>query len=76
MASFCRTNPLKARELILSLSNYFRGTLKRNDDFIKVKEEIDLINSYITIEKARFGERLSFYCDIEDRIKDYKIPSF
>lgn len=76
IASFCRTNPLKARELILSLSNYFRGTLKRNDEFVEIKDEIDLINSYIEIEKARFGDRLNFYCDIDGKIKEYKIPTF
>lgn len=76
IASFCRTNPLKARELILSLSNYFRSTLKRNDEFVEVKDEIDLINSYIAIEKARFGDRLNFYCDIDEKIKEYKIPTF
>lgn len=32
IASFCRTDPIKARELILNLSNYFRQTLKRQDE--------------------------------------------
>ncbi|GFR34303.1 sensor histidine kinase [Thermobrachium celere] len=76
IASFCRTNPLKARELILNLSDYFRGTLKRNEDFVKVRDEIDLINSYISIEKARFGDRLNYFYEIDDRILDEKIPSF
>lgn len=76
IASFCRTNPIKARELILNLSNYFRSTLKRDDDFVKVSDELDLINSYINIEKARFGDRLNFYCEVDDRILNYKIPGF
>ena len=41
IASFCRTNPLKARELIIDLSNYFRQTLKRQEDFVYLKDEIE-----------------------------------
>lgn len=76
IASFCRTNPIKARDLILNLSNYFRATLKRDDDFVKVSEELDLIKSYINIERARFGERLNFYCEADERVLNNKIPGF
>lgn len=76
IASFCRTNPIKARELILNLSNYFRSTLKRDDDFVKVSDELDLINSYINIEKARFGERLNYYSEVDERILNNRIPGF
>lgn len=76
IASFCRTNPNRARDLILQLSNYFRGTLKRNEEFVKVIDELNLINSYIFIEKARFGDRLNFVCEMDDGIKDIKIPTF
>lgn len=76
IASFCRTNPLKARELIIDLSNYFRQTLKRQDDFIFLKDEIDFIKSYLSIEKARFGERLKLVIDISCDLMNNKIPSF
>lgn len=76
IASFCRTNSLIARELIMDLSNYFRKTLKRENDFVKVKEEIELINSYLSIERARFGDRLKLHIDIPDNIMQVKIPVF
>jgi len=76
ISSFCRTNPMKAKDLILDLSNYFRKTLKRDEDFVTLKEEIDLIKSYLNIEKARYGPRLKVYFNIPIEIMNFKIPVF
>ncbi len=76
IASFCRTNPYKAKELIIDLSNYFRQTLKREEDFVSLREELEFIQSYLSIEKARFGERLKIIMDIPKNIMDIKIPVF
>lgn len=76
ISSFCRTNPSKARELILNLSNYFRNTLKRENDFVTLGQELELIESYLYIEKARFGERLQLHMDIPEEFKSITIPVF
>lgn len=76
IASFCRTNPLKARELITDLANYFRKTLKKDGDFVPLYEEVELIKSYLSIEKARYGERLKLYMDISDKLMSVKVPAF
>ncbi len=76
IASFCRTNPVRARELIIDLSNYFRQTLNRRDDFVSIKSEISFLNSYLSIEKARFGSRLVINIDIPDQLQLAKMPAF
>lgn len=76
ISCFCRTDPMKAKGLILDLSNYFRKTLKRDDDFVTLNEEIELIKSYIHIEQARFGPRLKVYFNIPKEILNFKIPVF
>ncbi len=76
IASFCRTDSIKARELILNLSNYFRQTLKRQEEKIILKEEIEFLESYLAIEKARFGERLNVYINIPEELLDAKVPVF
>lgn len=76
IASFCRTNPQKARELIIDLSNYFRQTLKRQEDFVSLKDELEFVQSYLSIEKARFGERLKFIVDISKDMMNIKVPTF
>lgn len=75
ISSFCRTNPLKARELIIDLSNYFRKSLNKGE-FVELDEEVEMLKSYISIEKARYGDRLSVYFYIQKDIGRYKIPSF
>ncbi|AZV58425.1 LytS/YhcK type 5TM receptor domain-containing protein [Clostridium sp. AWRP] len=76
ISSFCRTNPSKARELIIDLSNYFRQTLKREDDFAYLKDELEFTKSYISIEEARFGNRLKLIIDIPDKMMTAKVPAF
>lgn len=76
ISSFCRTNPGRARELIIDLSNYFRQTLKRQEDFLSLKDELDFLQSYLSIEKARFGDRLKFIVDISDNMMNMKVPAF
>lgn len=76
IASFCRTNPLRARELINDLSNYFRQTLKRQEDFVVLSEELDFVQSYLAIEKARFGDRLEVNIEIPKELMKIKMPVF
>ncbi|MGO5091570.1 LytS/YhcK type 5TM receptor domain-containing protein [Clostridium sp. LCP25S3_F10] len=76
IASFCRTNPTKARELILNLANYFRQTLKRQDEKIILKDEIEFLESYLSIEKARFEERLNIDINIPEELLNIKVPVF
>jgi two-component system LytT family sensor kinase len=76
IASFCRTNPVRARELIIDLSNYFRQTLKRAEDFVLLKDEVEFLQSYLSIEKARFGERLKLIIDIPEDMMNIKMPVF
>jgi len=76
IASFCRTNPVRARELIIDLSNYFRQTLNKREDFVSLEREINFLNSYLSIEKARFGSRLAINIEIPAELQCSKIPAF
>ena len=75
IASFCRTAPDRARELILDLSFYMRRNLDSSRGFIPLAEELEQINSYLAIEKARFGERINVELDIDEDCRDWPIPS-
>ena len=76
IASFCRTDPAQAKDLILSLSTFFRKTLNREGIYVTIEEEIDLVNSYLSIEKARFGERLNIAYSVPKHLLKRKIPAF
>ncbi|MEW9123806.1 MAG: ATP-binding protein [Thermotaleaceae bacterium] len=64
--AFCRTDPEKAWQLLDELSNYLRGKFSFRDTsrYIPLEKELDFVHSYLTIEKARFGERLKIEYDI------------
>ncbi len=74
IASFCRTSPLKARELILELSTYMRRNLDSSREHIRLADEIEQIKSYLAIEKARFGELIQARLDIDKECLDWPIP--
>lgn len=52
--------PKEAREMVLKLSDFLRGSLKREDDqWISLSEEFKYLQLYLDIEKVRFGHRLT-----------------
>ncbi len=66
----------QARSLLLHLSNFFRKNLKRSGDLSSLAEELDHVNSYLVIERARFGERLQVIEEIDPELLQVKIPTF
>lgn len=73
IASLTRTNPAKARELIINLSGYMRYNLELTDERIDIHKEIEQVKDYVAIEQARFGDRVNVRYDTD--AKDVKIPS-
>lgn len=54
------SQPQKARNMIQQLSDFLRGTLKKEDhQWISLEEELQHLQLYLEIEKVRFGHRLS-----------------
>jgi two-component system sensor histidine kinase LytS len=74
ITSFCRTNPGKARELLIDLSSYLRKSLKNHKDFVTVADELQQIKSYLAIEKARFEERIKVSIDMKPGCEEWPIP--
>ncbi len=71
---YSRTNPNRARRLLIRLSEFFRQALKRHGNFISLQEEMDFVNTYLVLEKARFGPKLQIIQDIDPEINDETIP--
>ncbi|MBU1011780.1 MAG: histidine kinase [Bacteroidetes bacterium] len=70
-------NPQKAGFMITELSEFLRATLNYNDRiFITIREEIDIIEKYLSIEKIRFEERLEHRITFSEGLLDKEIPCF
>lgn len=59
LASLVHTDPAKAEEVLLCLSNLLRATLEtKNKNLIPFRQELDLVRSYLTVQRVRYGNRL------------------
>ncbi|WMT40989.1 ATP-binding protein [Paenibacillus sp. D2_2] len=59
-----------ARDLLAKFSQYLRRSFDfRNlDRLVPLRKELELVEAYLSIEKARFGDRLHIVYDIEDNV--------
>ncbi|ANU37320.1 sensor histidine kinase [Vibrio scophthalmi] len=76
ISAVVRRDPSKARELIQHLSQFFRSNLKQNIEVVTLKDELAHVNAYLTIEKARFTDRLEVDIDIDSSLLQRKLPTF
>ncbi|MBP8612680.1 MAG: histidine kinase [Candidatus Atribacteria bacterium] len=70
-----REDPDKARELIQKLSSILRQTIESEDSLSSLGDEIHLVNTYLEIEKERFGERLNYQLQLDPSLYNIKIPA-
>lgn len=65
----------QTRIMIAQLSDLFRYQLKASKvEQVKVTEEIAFINKYLELERARFGERMTYEIVANKEIQEEKIP--
>jgi len=70
------SRPMEARKMVQQLSDFLRGTLKREEhQWIALQEEMDYLQLYLDIEKVRFGNRLSTVFETEAASLPMKIPA-
>jgi len=72
--SITRTEPDRARELLVDFSSYLRGFYDYDrDELISFTQELELVNAYIALEQARFGNKLKVEYNID--VNDFLLPS-
>jgi two-component system sensor histidine kinase YesM len=65
----------KSKEVVLmvsSLAKLFRLSLSKGDEIIPIRNEIEHIKSYLTIQKMRYKDKLDFEIQVDDHILSYK----
>jgi two-component system, LytTR family, sensor kinase len=69
------SRPEEARKMIHKLSDFLRGTLKKEDQApVSLAEELDHLQLYLDIEMVRFGHRLSTEVSSDESCKKMLIP--
>lgn len=70
-----KSQPEKARDMVLNLAEFLRGTIKKDDQkWVSISEEKEYLNLFLDIEKIRFGHRLKVDIQVEKDSLDMKIP--
>jgi two-component system, LytTR family, sensor histidine kinase LytS len=73
--SLIRTKPDEARLAITQLAKYLRKNMQNaNQDWIRIREELDHVEVYLDLVKTRMGERLSIIWDVDPSCLEYTIP--
>lgn len=69
------TEPDRARTMIHQLSDFLRGTVRKETALVALEEELEHLQLYLEIEKVRFGHRLQTKVECGEKILKLKVPS-
>jgi two-component system, LytTR family, sensor kinase len=75
VSSLTITDPEKARDMVVKLSEFMRYALSRKDEQpVTLQNELENLRLYLDIEQVRFGDKLTTEEYIEGNCLDFKIP--
>ena len=76
ISALAGSRPEEARQMIQQLSDFLRGTVKRDDQSLAtLEEELHHLQLYLDIEKVRFGHRLKTEIKKSEESLTLKLPS-
>ncbi len=74
IASFVRTDPDRARELILEFADFTRYSFRAAGQFTTLADELGNIDRYLTLERARFGSALKVRLQVAPEVLNVVVP--
>ncbi|WP_283133229.1 sensor histidine kinase [Rhizohabitans arisaemae] len=74
IASFVRTDPERARELLLEFADFTRYSFRKHGHFTTLAEELRSIDHYLVLERARFGDQLQVTLRIAPEVLAVAVP--
>lgn len=77
IAELSHTDANKTEKMALSLSDLFRYSINRQGKQMStVKDEVEMVQTYLEIEQIRFGDRLEFTIEIDENLENEALPMF
>jgi two-component system LytT family sensor kinase len=74
VASFTRSDPDRARELLLEFADFTRYALRRGGEFATLADELRNTERYLVLEQARFGDRLRVSLVVAPEVLPIAVP--
>ena len=77
IASLVHEDADKAEGMTLKLSKLFRYSVNTmEENFSTIKDELEILDAYLAIEKVRFENRINFKIEVSDLLLSQQIPRF
>jgi two-component system, LytTR family, sensor kinase len=78
VASLVHEDPDKAEHMVMNLSKFYRYSTGRNNEYFDtLNNELEIVKTYLEVEKVRFDERLNYQVVFEnDKLGNCQIPRF
>lgn len=74
IASFVRTDPDRARDLLLDFAEFTRYSFRSHGRFTTLAEELHSVEQYLLLEQARFGDRLTVRLRVDPEVLPVRVP--
>jgi two-component system LytT family sensor kinase len=71
-----QASPERARRTLLKLSTLLRAVLGQSGSAVRLGDELDLVRTYLDIERARFEERLEVDISVDAELREIPVPPF
>ncbi|HCT31067.1 MAG TPA: histidine kinase [Bacteroidales bacterium] len=76
ISSLTMTDPEKAQEMVIRLSDLLRYSLKQSSQsLVTISDEISNCIKYLDIEKVRFGKRLNYKINAPENVMSFQVPA-
>ncbi|HZI52184.1 MAG TPA: histidine kinase, partial [Chitinophagaceae bacterium] len=77
IADLSITDGKKARKMAVALADLFRYSINySNNNYSTIREEVEMAEVYLQIEKIRFEDKLSYHIDVDGSLDHYLVPRF
>jgi two-component system, LytTR family, sensor kinase len=74
IASFVRTDPDRARDLLVEFADFARYSFSTTGQFTTLADELRAIDTFVALERARFGDRLTVRIRVAPEVLGVKVP--
>ena len=64
-----------ARRTLLNLADIFRYSLAGKRQFVRLEEEMSIVEAYLQIERLRLGKRLKTRIEMDDTVRSHLVPA-
>jgi two-component system, LytTR family, sensor kinase len=74
IASFVRTDPDRARDLLIEFADFARYSFSTTGQFTTLADELRAIDTFVALERARFGDRLRVKIRVAPEVLGVRVP--